>query len=126
MVEVVKGYAKHEQAVFAEIAALRSHSITDLSLADDQQSAALTKLIGLAEAYPELKADVNFLHLQKVVADVEEHLQAARRLYNQAVKEYDIKLETFPSNLIGKLMNLEAKPFYAAKSEQRSNLDIRF
>ncbi|MDD3924593.1 MAG: LemA family protein, partial [Erysipelotrichaceae bacterium] len=114
MVEVVKGYAKHEKDVLVSITKARKDSLEGMSDADERQSSEMRQLLALAEAYPDLKADTNFLHLQKVIADVEEHLQAARRLYNQSVKEFNTGLQTFPSNIIGSMMNLVAKPFYKA------------
>jgi len=126
MVEVVKGYAKHESAVFTEIATIRSHTLEAINDTDNKQTETLDKLMALVEAYPQLKADQNFLHLQHVIADVEEHLQAARRLYNQSVKEFNTRLEVFPSNIVGKLMKLSNKEFYVSKVEQRENVDVKF
>ena len=126
MVEVVKGYAKHETDVFTEIATIRSHTLEAINDTDNKQTETLDKLMALVEAYPQLKADQNFLHLQHVIADVEEHLQAARRLYNQSVKEFNTRLEVFPSNIVGKLMKLSNKEFYVSKVEQRENVDVKF
>jgi len=126
MVEVVKGYAKHELDVFTEIATIRSHTLEAINDTDNKQTEILTKLMGLVESYPQLKADQNFLHLQHVIADVEEHLQAARRLYNQSVKEFNTRLEVFPSNIVGKLMKLSNKEFYVSNAEQRENIDVKF
>jgi len=126
MVEVVKGYSKHELDVFTEIAIIRSHTLKAINDTDNKQSETLNKIMGLMEAYPQLKADQNFLHLQHVIADVEEHLQASRRLYNQSVREYNTRLDVFPSNIIGKIMNLMSKEFYVSNVEQRENVEIKF
>jgi LemA protein len=125
MVEVVKGYAKHEKEVLIKITEVRGHTLAAINETDYKQGDELGRILALAEAYPNLKADQNFLHLQRVIADVEEHLQAARRLYNQSVKEFNTRLETFPSRIIGSSMNLSKKEFYTATSEQKENVKIK-
>ena len=125
MVEVVKGYAKHEKEVLIKITEVRNHNLAAINETDNKQGDELGRILALAEAYPSLKADQNFLHLQRVIADVEEHLQAARRLYNQSVKEFNKRLETFPSRIIGSSMNLRKKEFYIASSEQKENVKIK-
>lgn len=124
IVEVVKGYMKHEQEVYLRVTKVRRSSLaylesSDRALEEDQQ-----KIFAYAEAYPELKADTNFLHLQKVIADCEEHLQAARRLYNQSVKEYNIKIDGFPTNIIARQMGLTKENYYLANEEERENISI--
>ena len=125
MIEVVKGYTKHEKEVLIKITEVRSHNLVSINETDNKQDEELKRILALAEAYPNLKADQNFLHLQRVTADVEEHLQAARRLYNQSVKEFNTRLETFPSRIIGSSMNLNKKEFYTATSEQKENVKIK-
>lgn len=124
LVEVVKGYTKHESSVFSEVVKARSKALSDMAVADEKQTVALNNIMALAEAYPDLKANQNFLHLQKVIADTEEHLQAARRLYNQSIKAFNTSLEVFPSNIIGSAMNLTAKEFYSATSEQKEAIRV--
>ena len=125
MVEVVKGYAAHEKEVLIKITEVRGHTLAAINETDTKQSDELSRILALAEAYPNLKADQNFLHLQRVIADVEEHLQAARRLYNQSVKEFNKHLETFPSRFVGSSMKLTKKEFYTASSEQKENVKIK-
>jgi len=107
LVETVKGYAGHERALFDEIAQLRTQvdRLAESDIAGRGQlegalSGALTKLIALAEAYPELKASGNFRELQTALASVEDEIQMARRYYNGATRNLNVLVESFPSNLM--------------------------
>ena len=105
LVESVKGYANHEKetldrVVKARNEALGAQSIDDKIKAENSLSSALAGLKVTLEAYPDLKANQNFLHLQEEIADVENKLSAVRRYFNSATKEYNNKVQTFPSNLV--------------------------
>jgi LemA protein len=86
----------------------------------------IKKINALAESYPDLKANENFKTLQLTIADVEEHLQAARRLYNSNVSIYNQKVEMFPSSIIAKNRNLVKKDFFEAEEAQKEDVKINF
>jgi LemA protein len=105
LVEVVKGYAKHESNLFKEIVELRNRAATGGSVSEQAQTghamtSALGRLIALVEQYPDLKADANFRKLQEQLAQTEDQLQYARRYYNGTVRNLNTMTEQFPSNLI--------------------------
>jgi len=117
IVSTVKGYAAHEQQTFEEIARYRS----DAMQAKEQRERialetglgqALGRLIAVAESYPELKANVNFLELQKQLATIEEELSLSRRYYNGTVRENNIYIEKFPSNIIAGMFRFEKGTFF--------------
>lgn len=118
LVTTVKGYAKHEQQLLEDITKLRSESIAGQSIPDQAKTAAelgrsLNRLMVVAEAYPELKADKNFLKLQEQLSEIENTLQKSRRYYNGTVRELNIKIESFPSNLIASIFSFEKFDFFA-------------
>lgn len=95
--------------------------------AANQKMEQLTKDINiLAENYPELKSSNNFMELQKTIADVEEHLQAARRLYNANVNTYNTKLVVFPSSIVANNMHAVKKPFFEAEEAKRQDVKMSF
>ena len=127
MLDVVKGYQAHEKAVLTELVKLRSGMTMAEKNAANQRMEQLTKDINiLAENYPELKSSNNFMELQKTIADVEEHLQAARRLYNANVNTYNAKLVVFPSSIVANNMRAEKKPFFEAEEAKRQDVKMNF
>ncbi len=105
LVETVKGYAKHEKETLENVVkarneALGAHTIDDKIAAEGKLTAALNGLKVTLEAYPDLKANQNFMQLQEEIADVENKLSSVRRYFNSATKEYNNKVQTFPSNII--------------------------
>ncbi|MDE3114194.1 MAG: LemA family protein [Pseudomonadota bacterium] len=105
LVETVKGYASHERTTFDELARLRSQGQNQADIAQRAQTeqaitAAIGKIMAVAEAYPELRASENFQTLQKDLADIEDQIQLARRYYNGAVRDLNVMVQQFPSNLI--------------------------
>jgi LemA protein len=108
LVETVKGYASHESTVFEEVTKARAQamqasttgSLTDKTQAENQLSGTLKTLFAVSEAYPELKANQNFLDLQRELADTEDKIQAARRFYNSNVRELNTAIQQFPGTLI--------------------------
>ena len=129
LVETVKGYAKHEketlQAVIdARNSAVSANSVGDTVKAEGLLGQALGKLFALAEAYPDLKANQNFLQLQDELSDVENKISAARRFYNNSVQEYNTGTEQFPANMIAGPFNFEKRDFYES-SEGREALQAR-
>ena len=125
MIEVVKGYTKHEKEVLIEVIKLRNNmSVKEKSKANDSMDDAFEKINIVSENYPELKASENFKILQKSIVDVEEHLQAARRLYNSNVSAYNEILVTFPSNTISKAKGLVEKDYFQASETEKNNVKI--
>jgi len=122
LVETVKGYATHERTTFDELARLRSagQGQTDIAArAQTEQaiSAAIGKVLAVAEAYPELKASQNFQQLQKDLADIEDQIQLARRYYNGAVRDFNVMIEQFPSNFIAGFGAFKPAPFFQIEND---------
>ena len=105
VVETVKGYAKHEKETFemvteARTAAMGAKTVKQAAEAEKEMQSALGRIFAIAEAYPELKANENFVKLQSQLQDVEDKIQAARRFYNAGAKDLNTKIKTFPTNLV--------------------------
>lgn len=117
LIETVKGYAAHEDKLFHDIAELRAKSISggtvgEQSAVGQAMSAALGKLIAVAEAYPELKADANFRDLQNKLSGIEDEIQLARRYYNGAVRNLNTMIQSFPSNLVASTFHFAPAEFF--------------
>jgi LemA protein len=117
LVETVRGYSQHEKELFENIAELRERSaqtvlLKDKAGAEGQLSGGLKSLFAVAEAYPELKASGNFLALQKELVEVEDQIQYARRYYNGVIRDYNIWVESFPSNLVALLFGFKREEFF--------------
>lgn len=117
LVESVQGYAAHEREVFEEVSKARAASVNAGSVqataqADTQLTGVLGRLFAVAEAYPELKANQNFLQLQDQLAGIEGELQGARRYYNATVRDLNSTIQSFPPALIARPMGFTEEPFY--------------
>jgi LemA protein len=117
LVEAVKGYAAHERGVFEEVTAMRASSIAANNVnaqasAEQGLQTSLGKLFAVAEAYPELKADKNFLALQQQLAEIEDQLQMARRYYNGTVRNLNTAIQSFPANLLAGIFRFHEQPFF--------------
>ncbi len=117
LVETVKGYASHESGVFEKVTAARSAAMGAGSLDDKLQkenalSGTLKSLFAVAEAYPDLKANQNFLQLQSDLTDTEDKIQAARRFYNGNVRDYNTKIQQFPGNIFASIFGFAKKAFF--------------
>ncbi len=117
LVETVKGYAAHERSLFEDIAAKRASSIaadnvTGQASAERELQGALRRLFAVAEAYPELKANKNYLDLQRQLAEIEDQLQMARRYYNGTVRNLNISIQSFPNSLFATIMGFHEEPFF--------------
>src|SRR4051812_35412390 len=117
LVETVQGYASHEREVFEEVskaraASVNAGSVTTTAQADAQLTGILGRLFAVAEAYPELKANTNFLQLQDQLAGIEGELQSARRYYNATVRDLNSTIQSFPPVLIARPMGFTEEPFY--------------
>ena len=117
LVESVKGYAAHEKGVFENVTAARARAmdaggVADKGKAENMLSGALKSLFAVAEAYPDLKANQNFLELQRQLADTEDKIQAARRFYNGNVRDLNTALQSFPGNIIAEWFAFEPREFF--------------
>jgi len=134
LVNTVKGYAQHEEAVFTQVAAARgalSGAIqggdpTQMAAANAQLTGALGRLIAVAEAYPQLKADQGFLRLQDELAGTENRIATARNDYNQAVQTYNTYIRTFPQALTAKVTGAKARTYYEAAPGSESAPTVDF
>lgn len=125
MIDVVKGYAKHEKDTLFEVIKLRSNmTLKEKSKANQVMDENLKKINIVAESYPELKSSENYKALQLSISDVEEHLQAARRLYNSNVSLYNQLLVTFPSSLVANNKGMTKKEFFEADEIKREDVKI--
>lgn len=128
LVATVKGYANHEKEVFqrvteARAAAMGATSINDKVNAENALTSALSGLKVSLEAYPELKANQNFLQLQGEVADLENKLAAVRRFFNSATRELNNAVQTFPSNIFAKMFGFQKEPMFEVPQEDRAEMD---
>ena len=117
LVETVKGYAAHERTTFDELTRLRSASQTGQDVAqraatEQAITAAIGRVMAVAEAYPQLRASENFQSLQKDLSEIENEIQLARRYYNGAVRDYNVMTEQFPSNFIASSFGFSRAPFF--------------
>lgn len=123
LVETVKGYAAHEKAVFEEVTKARSQAMqadgaAEQAEAENMLTGALKSLFAVSEAYPDLKANENFLNLQNELTDTENKIQAARRFYNTVVRDLNTALEVFPTNLIAGMFNFSSREFFELEEEE--------
>lgn len=132
LVETVKGYAKHEHTALEDVIKARNTYTTagnDTAAAlkaEDALSGALTKLFALSEAYPELKANNNFMSLQNDLKDIEKKINFSRQFYNDSVFMLNNKIEMFPTNLLAGMFGFEQETFFEAKEEERENVKVSF
>lgn len=132
LVETVKGYASHEKETLAQVVSLRNQSYDGMS--DDEKvangaalSQAIPKILALAEAYPDLKANQNFLDLSSQLQVVEDDIANSRKYYNGAVKKYNLKCQSVPSNIIANMFHFEMKKMFEVDSvEERKNVKVEF
>ena len=127
MIETVKGYAKHEKEVLFDVVKIRKGmTIEEKNEANKQMDETLSKINVLAENYPDLKASENFKTLQDSITDVEEHLQAARRLYNANISSYNQMIVTFPISVIAGTKGLTKREFFVAEEHKKQDVEIKF
>lgn len=117
LVNTVKGYASHEKTVFENVTAARSNAMNaqgpkEQAKAENMFSETLKSLFAVAEAYPDLKANENFKHLQEELVDTEDKIQAARRFYNGAARDLNIKIKTFPNILFAGMLGFSEREFF--------------
>ncbi len=130
-VETVKGYAAHEKEVFVKVTEARSKvagagSIDEKIQANNQLSSALSRLLVVVERYPELKANTNFIRLQDELAGTENRIAVERRRFNETVKVYNIKIRTFPTNIIAGMFGFEKAAFFKVPKERQEAPKVKF
>jgi LemA protein len=117
LVNAVKGYAKHESEVFQKVTdaranALNAQTVKDTAAAENQFEQALKSLFAVSEAYPQLRATENFQQLQAELTDTEDKIMAARRFYNGSARDLNIKIDTFPSNIVARMFGFKKRDFF--------------
>lgn len=131
LVETVKGYAGHEaqtleKVIQARNTALNAKTIQEKEQAENIISGALKTIFALSENYPDLKANQNFMDLQKTLTEIEEHVQLSRRYYNATVRDFNTKIEVFPNNLLANPLGFTKKEFFMATDEEKQNVKVNF
>ena len=131
IVETVKGYAGHEKSTFEEVTKARSSianatTVEEVAQADNQLTGALKSLFAVAEAYPELKANQNFIELQQELSDTEDKISYSRQFYNDTVLKYNNLCEQFPSNIIAGLFGFKQSEFFEAHESDRAVPNVQF
>ena len=133
LIETVKGYAQHESGVFEAITKARAQAMQaqtpeEQASAENQLTGTLKSLFAVSEAYPDLKANSNFLELQRELSDTENKIQASRRFYNSIVRDFGIALHSFPSNIIGSLFGFTNREFFELDEQavERENVKVSF
>ena len=131
LVETVKGYAKHESGTLEKVIAARNAAMSadaprDKIAAENALTGTLRSLFAVAEAYPQLPANTNFLDLPNQLTQIEAELATARKYYNATVRQINTKMETFPSNIIASMMHLKKFDYYEIEEEERQNVKVQF
>jgi len=134
LVNTVKGYATHESSAFenvtkARAAAMGASSLADKSKAEATLAGALKSVFAIAEAYPELKANQNFLSLQSELTDTEDKIQAARRFYNGNARDLDTAIQVFPSNIVAGIFHVSSVEFFqldATDAAAKQPIEVKF
>lgn len=135
LVESVKGYAAHESGVFTKVTEARANAISaqasgnpeSIAQSENMLAGTLKTLFAVAENYPQLKADANFAKLQDELTDTENKIQAARRFYNGVVRDFNTKVQVFPTNMIAGMFKFTKRDFFELENEaERANPQVKF
>ena len=131
LVNTVKGYASHEKEVFEKVTEARARAMGAQSTADKAQaenmlSQTLKSLFAVAEAYPDLKANQNFLELQRELTDTEDKIQASRRFYNGNVRDFNTKIQVFPNNIFAGMLGFLAREFFEVEEGEKEPVKVEF
>jgi len=131
LVNTVKGYAAHEKEVFEKVTeartrAMGAQSAHDKAQAENMLSQTLKSLFAVAEAYPDLKANQNFLELQRELTDTEDKIQASRRFYNGNVRDFNTKIQVFPNNIFAGMLGFASREFFEAESGEKEPVKVEF
>jgi LemA protein len=132
LVETVKGYATHEKELFEKVTQARSNAMQattpeEQGKAENMLAGTLKSLFAVAENYPDLKANQNFAKLQDELSDTENKIQASRRFYNGNVRDFNTKLQVFPTNMVGNMLGFKAREFFEIEdAAQKENVAVKF
>ena len=131
LVETVKGYAKHEKETLEEVIKMRNSAYDNMSddekvSANNELARAIPKIMALAESYPELKANENFKDLQGQLSKIEDDIAQSRKYYNGTVKNYNNKVQMFPSNIVASIFGYKVKNMFETSEEERQNVKVEF
>ena len=132
LVETVKGYAKHEKETLEAVISARNKAVNATTMegkieAENAMSGVIGRLFALAESYPDLKANTNFLDLQNQLKSIEDDIANARKYFNGVTRQYNTKIEVFPMNLLAGIFGFTKKPlFVVADEQQRQNVKVSF
>jgi LemA protein len=131
LIETVKGYAKHEKTLFENItkaraAVMSAQNVNETAEASNYLSSTLKSLFAVAENYPELKANQNFMQLQKDLSDTEDKIAYSRQFYNDTVMKYNISIQTIPRNIVASLMGFQKKELFEAPQAEREVPKVAF
>jgi LemA protein len=130
IVKTVKGYAKHEKSVFENVTKARSEVVSatekgpkETAKAENQFQETLKSLFAVAEAYPDLKANENFKHLQEELVDTEDKIQASRRFYNGSVRDFNTKVQVFPTNIFAGMLGFSVREFFEVDESEKAKIE---
>ena len=135
LIETVKGYASHEKDTFEKVTKARTEAMSAQksgdakaqAQAENMLSSTLKSIFALSENYPDLKANTNFLELQRELSDTENKIQASRRFYNGNVRDFNTKLEIFPTNVIANTLGFKSRDYFEISDEkERDNVKVKF
>ncbi len=131
LVETVKGYAKHESSTFEKVVQARNMAAgatttQDKIAGENMLTQSLRSLFAVAEAYPELKANENFMDLQRQLNSIENEIASSRKYYNAIVRDFNTKRESFPSSIVAGMFHFEKREMFEIAAEQRENVKVQF
>jgi LemA protein len=129
LVKAVEQYAAYERATIAAVTALRNEAmktrnVAELGKTEEELSSGIRQLLAIAEQYPDLKANQNFLELQKELVETEDYLQFARRYYNGSVRVFNTRIETVPSNIVAGWFRFEPRDYFQKSSDEAANVPL--
>ena len=129
LVEIVKGYAKHEKDVLNQITTLRTNNYQNMSIdkkinVNEQLTQGISKIIAISENYPDLKASQNFLELSRDLTKIEDEIANSRKYYNGSVRIFNTKIQVFPNNIIAKIFNFKEANMFEANSDEKHNVKV--
>ena len=131
LVQTVKGYATHERELFEKVtraraSAMSAQGVKEKAGAENMLSDTLKSLFAVAENYPDLKASANFLELQRELTDTEDKIQASRRFYNTNVRDLNIKIESFPTNMMASMFGFKQMELFEAEATEKETVSVKF
>ncbi|GAB4112894.1 MAG: LemA family protein [Candidatus Caldatribacteriota bacterium] len=131
LVNTVKGYAQHEKETLEEVTASRTKYLSaktpeEKLEANSGLAGALSRLFAVAENYPDLKANANFLDLQNQLKDTEDKIGFSRQFYNDTVMKYNVSIAQLPTSIIANLFGFKARPYFKTEGEERENIEVKF